>query len=169
MKKVLFPIAAALLLLSYRPAYGRERDNGYRGSVSFSNIVFVFCGVETSHGYMFDGHHYLGAGVGILTTPFTRPLAFLGSIFADYHAYWFDRKSTPTAGIKVGYMCSFPDTGNFQNLIIEPDIGWSWLLESGRGLTLTFGAFIVPEETRITETSSFPVTVIPCLRFGFEF
>ena len=43
------------------PAY---RQKGYSGSVSFTNQYLVWLGFDTSHGYMFNEHHYLGGGAG---------------------------------------------------------------------------------------------------------
>ena len=40
------------------------RSAGYRGSVTLTDQYFVIVGFDTSHGYMFNEHHYLGAGVG---------------------------------------------------------------------------------------------------------
>lgn len=164
-------IVVSLLVVS--PSFGhlhaQDRNKGYQGSVSFTDMLLLWNGLETSHGYMFNAHHYLGAGVGVLTTiPLSEPDAFIGHIFVDYHAYWFERNSSPTAGIKIGYLCSFPDKSNFQNVEIEPNIGWSWLLKSGNGLLLSLGADIVPEPI-VTENGSFPITIVPCLHFGFEF
>ena len=170
--KKLTLIFAAIFCVSYscETLYAQERNKGYQGSVSYSNMALLWNGIETSHGYMFDEHHYLGAGVGLLVViPFSKPEGVLGHIFVDYHAYWFDKKSTPTAGLKIGYMRSFPDKGNFQNVEIEPDIGWSWILKSGNALALSLGANIVPEPIHFTETESLPFTIAPCLRFGFEF
>lgn len=170
--KKLALIIVAIFFVSYscETLYAQERNKGYQGSVSYSNMAFLWNGLETSHGYMFNAHHYLGAGVGVLTTiPISKPNAFIGHIFVDYHAYWFERNSSPTAGIKIGYLCSFPDKSNLQNLEIELNIGWSWLLKSGNGLALSLGVNVVPEPVAFTENNSFPITIAPCLHFGFEF
>jgi len=171
MEKRSFIIAVLLFVsFSYYPLFAQGRNKGYRGNVLYSNMIILWNGIETSHGYMFNEHHYLGVGVGILTTvPFSKPDAFLGHVFVDYHAYWFDKKSTPLAGIKIGYLRSFPIKEDMHNVEIEPNIGWSWMLKSGNGLVLSLGANIVPEPVHITESSSFPITIAPCLHFGFEF
>ena len=171
MKKFALIVVSLLVISSsFDHLYAQSRNKGYQGSVTFTNMVLYWNGLETSHGYMFNAHHYLGAGVGLLTTfPFSKPDAFIGHIFLDYHAYWYDRNSSPTAGIKIGYLCSFPDRSALQNVEIEPNIGWSWLLKSGSGLALSLGANIIPEPVALTENSSFPITIAPCLHFGFEF
>lgn len=164
-------IFAAIIFVSYScgDLYAQERNRGYQGSVSYSNMALQWNGIETSHGYMFNEHHYLGAGAGIFVIPFSKPEGFLGHVFVDYHAYWFDKKSTPTAGLKIGYIRSFPDKDDLQNVEIEPNIGWSWILKSGNALALSSGVNIVPESIHFTETESLPFTLAPCLRFGFEF
>lgn len=40
------------------------RSAGYRGSLTLTDQYLAIIGFETSHGYMFNEHHYLGAGVG---------------------------------------------------------------------------------------------------------
>ena len=50
------------------PSY---RQKGYAGSVAVSDMFLFFAGFDTSHGYMFNEHHYLGGGVEIyVLTPF---------------------------------------------------------------------------------------------------
>lgn len=169
-KLALIIVAIFFVLYSCETLYAQERNHGYQGSVSYSNMALLWNGIETSHGYMFNEHHYLGAGVGFLAAiPFSKPEGFLGHIFVDYHAYWFDKKSTPMAGVKIGYICSFPDKGNLQNVEIEPNVGWSWILKSGNALALSLGANIIPEPIHFTENDSLPFTIAPCLCFGFEF
>ena len=58
---------------------------------------------------------------------------------------------------------------NVSALEIEPNIGWSWAIKSGQGLTLSLGAKIMTAPIRITENSSLPVSVLPNLGFAFEF
>lgn len=52
------------------------RSRGYKGSVLYTNHYFVWQGIETSHGYMFNRHHYLGAGVGAFFLPLDNVPAF---------------------------------------------------------------------------------------------
>ena len=78
------------------------RAKGYRGSVSITDQYVVWIGFDTSHGYMFNEHHYLGAGVGLFLAP-TGFFPLFGHTFIEYNAYILKRASTPTAGIKVGF------------------------------------------------------------------
>ena len=169
-KKLALIVAIYFVSYSCETLYAQERNKGYQGSISYSNMALLWNGIETSHGYMFNEHHYLGAGVGLLAAiPFSKPEGFLGHIFVDYHAYWFDKKCTPMAGVKIGYIRSFPDKGNLQNVEMEPNIGWSWILKSENALAISLGANIVPESIHFTETDSLPFTIAPCLCFVFEF
>jgi len=79
------------------PAY---RNKGYAGNVSFTDTYIILVGLDTSHGYMFNEHHYLGGGFGFYVTK-DCPIAY--HAFAEYKSFWFKKSSTPTAGVKVGY------------------------------------------------------------------
>ena len=69
------------------------RSAGYRGSLTLTDQYLAIIGFETSHGYMFNEHHYLGAGVGGFFIP-TDNLPCFGQVFADYRAYLSDKAST---------------------------------------------------------------------------
>lgn len=144
------------------------RARGYKGSVTISNMGIIWCGLDSSHGYMFNEHHYLGGGVGVMISPFGSPPAFFFHIYADYNAYWFDRKSTPAAGIRIGYVRS-SKRGNLSAFELEPSIGWSWGTKSGYGLALCLGLDIITVPVNFTESSSLPFTALPKLNFAFEF
>ena len=122
------------------------RTEGYRGSISLTNQYLAWIGVDTSHGYMFDEHHYLGAGAGLFIVPgATPPFAHL---FMEYKAYILKKNSTPVVGFKFGWMGPLNGTFN-ENL----------------GLNLTLGL----------TTFSYPVTggtafgFMPKLSIGLEF
>ena len=66
------------------------RTEGYRGSVSLTNQYLAWIGVDTSHGYMFDEHHYLGAGAGLFIVPGATPP--FAHIFMEYKAYILKKK-----------------------------------------------------------------------------
>ena len=129
------------------PAY---RHKGYAGSVSFTDQCIIIIGLDTSHGYMFDEQNYLGAGLGFYYAPggighdcppgSGRETFFMAvHVFAEYKLYWFKKRSTPTAGAKVGYGISpeYPDDSQFE---LEPYIGWDWGLKKGRGFSVALGA-----------------------------
>lgn len=171
MKKIL-PLTLALLILglSLQAQERNYRSQGYKGNAAVTYFFPFWFGMDTSHGYMFNEHHYLGGGAGFYLTGFTHNAPVLLRAFADYHAYWFKRASTPLAGIKLGYAHTVhPANENIDWWEIEPNIGWSWGLKSGYGLTLTVGAKIVTAPVQLTENSSLPVSVVPQLAFAFEF
>ena len=80
------------MLLTAAVAFGQGKDaksfrqTGYKGSVLYTNHYLVWQGVETSHGYMFNEHHYLGAGAGFMLAPIDNVPTF-GRGFVDYNAY----------------------------------------------------------------------------------
>lgn len=151
-KNVLTILLALALLLAgnTEPAEGKTsgdlpffRTSGYKGSVSLTARL-VFLGLDTSHGYMFNGHHYLGAGIGFFTAPVGEIPAF-GHLYADYKAYLLKKNSTPTAGIQAGYCIAFKDlSGNaFQKAFeLDPHIGWNWTFNHKVGLDLSVGASV---------------------------
>ncbi|MBR0532079.1 MAG: hypothetical protein IJJ96_05670 [Bacteroidales bacterium] len=164
-------IAAALAVVSFS-AMAQTRDyrgKGYKGSVSITDQLGVFVGAETSHGYMFDRHNYLGVGAGGFVFPNSSHPTFL-NIFVDYHNFLLDKASTPILGLKAGGSHSFYNNGNikFNNaVVIEPSTGWSWGLKSGNGLTLGLGAALyIPVSESMTDQKVLPM---PKLSFGFEF
>lgn len=59
-KFALIIVAIFFVLYSCETLYAQERNHGYQGSVSYSNMALLWNGIETSHGYMFNEHHYLG-------------------------------------------------------------------------------------------------------------
>jgi len=150
-----------------------HRAKGYRGSVALTDQYIVWIGFDTSHGYMFNEHHYLGAGAGFFIAP-TGFFPLFGHAFIDYNAYIFKRASTPTAGIKIGYMTFLGelDSGtslyswHAENTIeLEPNIGWSWAFNDELGMRLSLGAavFIMPQ----LEDEN--IMVMPKLAVAFEF
>lgn len=140
------------------------REKGYRGSVSFTDLELIWMGFDTSHGYMFNGHNYLGAGAGLFMAPI-YDLPMYGHLFIDYHAYFLKKRSTPSAGIKLGYCFSI--CGDYRNIFnraaeLEPNVGWSWALRNNRGLNLSVGAavFIYGKSEAVA---------LPKVSFAFEF
>lgn len=138
------------------PAY---RNKGYAGSVSFNDQMLLFLGLDTSHGYMFNEHHYLGAGIGLYVTPMVvnNTVPMTGHVYAEYKAYWLKRRSTPTAGFKMGYAMPISDSpvdpdrpcqvfvSYFKAFELEPYIGWDWGLKSGKGISVALGANVLTD------------------------
>lgn len=149
------------------PAY---RQKGYAGSVSLSQF-YLFTGLETSHGYMFNEHHYLGAGANYSICDWSWRFQLL-NLYVDYKAYVLKRRSTLTAGLKAGYplVALFDEgkvySGGASSIILDPNIGWDWGLKSGYGLTLSLG---IRTWFFIDEGEFFPVELMPFISFGFQF
>lgn len=147
------------------------REQGYKGSVSLTDHLGVFVGAETSHGFMLDNHNYLGLGVGGFVFPNADHPTFM-NVFLDYQNYLMNKASTPTLGMKAGFAHAFNYEENvgihFKNaILLEPNVGWSWGLKSGKGLSLGLGAslFLPVGEAR-TDKKVLPM---PKISFAFEF
>lgn len=191
MKKAFKILAAAALLLSLGATADAQTKNfrnpGYKGSISLTDQFYVLLGVETSHGFMLDNQNYLGLGANLSGSMLLmgdgkdfwdgRPV-ILGT-FVDYHRYMSKNPSSLVLGAKAGYiylwlngahspgvdpaMYSGKDSGGA--LFFEPNIGWSWTLRSGNGLTATLGAALYTE----SQSSGIEFLAMPKLTIGFEF
>ena len=141
------------------------RQKGYAGSVSFTNQYIVWLGLDTSHGYMFNEHHYLGGGLGFFLAPIDEVPPTLFHAFVEYKSFWRKKASTPTAGVRAGF--GFPITHiggawDFKTCgLFEPYLGWDWGLKNGKGLGLSIGASVFTQDG-YTE-------VMPKISFGFNF
>lgn len=159
--------AACTAAFSQIPSF---RERGYKGNISYTNMLIVWNGFDTSHGYMFNEHHYLGGGVGFFFVPDGLDFPTIVHFYADYHAYCFKKSSTLVAGIKIGYADSVhPTNGNINALELEPNVGWNWGLKSGYGITLSLGIYTVTVPVNFTESSSIPFSAIPRMSLAFEF
>lgn len=168
--KYLMTASAALLITvgttaqtkSEIPSY---RAKGYAGSVSFTDQYLVWMGFDTSHGYMFNEHHYLGGGAGFFLAPIDDIPPTFVHIFGEYKAYFLKKGSTPTAGIRTG-LCTAVTRQHSGNKFmyayeLEPNIGWDWGLKNGKGLNLSIGATMMMANRNIM--------AMPKLSFGFNF
>ena len=171
--KSFFVAAAALALVTFSASAQMHdyRDKAYKGSVSITDQLGVWAGLETSHGIMLDRHNYLGVGIGGFIFPNSEHPTFMNA-FLDYHNYLSNKTSTPVLGLKVGgsHCLNFDEvTGcKFKNaVLVEPSVGWSWGLKSGHGLTLGIGApMYMPVGVSRTDKKVIPM---PKISFGFEF
>lgn len=165
----LFVLAAASTAFAQTPTF---RNQGYKGSVTYTNHCIVFNGLETSHGYMFNEHHYLGGGVGAFVLTPVEELPTFMKVFVDYQAYIKDKKSTPVVGAKLGFVHSFVMARGAQSngmtfinaMNVEPGVAWSWGLKSGCGLKLGLHA-----DTYLFDYDELDIAILPKLSFGFEF
>ena len=173
LSKRFFVVTAVLAVVSFSALAQTHdyRSKGYKGSVSITDQLGVWVGAETSHGFMFDRHNYLGVGVGGFVFPNSDHPTFMNA-FIDYHNYLSNKTSTPVLGLKAGgsHCLNYEEaTGvKFKNaIVIEPSAGWSWGLKSGHGLTLGLGAALyMPVGESWTDKKVLPM---PKLTFGFEF
>ena len=173
MKKILISFLGLLMISPgvMQARTGDYRDKGYKGNVAITDQYFVFIGFDTSHGYMLNRHHYIGGGIGAFAFPNDIFPTFL-NVFADYHAYMLNRKSTPLAGIKIGlsHGLAFEKISGMtykNGVLAEPHLGWTWGLRSGYGLTLNAGATVL-FPMGVARTSRKAIT-LPKISFGFEF
>ena len=161
-------LAAVLVADAQIPAF---RAKGYKGNVSYTNQYFVWQGIETSHGYMFDSHHYLGGGAGVFLAPIDDVPPAFAYVFAEYSFYIMNRKSTPFASVRIGACQALDEKdvdGHFKfsfAAIAEPAIGWSWGLKSGKGLLLGIALSLFVSNDGFSTS----VQMMPKLSFGFEF
>ena len=169
--KLIISICAMFLIcISAHAQDGNGRSEGYRGNLAITDHLGVFIGAETSHGYMFDSHNYLGLGIGGFVLPNDSHPTYMNA-FIDYHNYLRDN-NTLVLGVKTGWSHAFnyqKDSGiNFENgILCEPNIGWSWSLNSGNGLYLGLGASLIfPLGESRTEKTVLPM---PKISFAFEF
>lgn len=172
-KHIKLIISLGFLLLIAASAYAQnsnDRSEGYRGNLAITDHLGVFIGAETSHGYMFDSHNYLGLGIGGFVLPNESHPTYMNA-FIDYHNYLRDN-NTLVLGVKAGWSHAFnyqKDSGiKFENgILCEPNIGWSWSLNSGNGLYLGLGASLIfPLGESRTEKTVLPM---PKISFAFEF
>ena len=177
MKKIVLTMALCLAMAAAcnissaknRLDNGRRlyRTAGYKGSVSFTDQLGVWVGFDTSHGYMFSPHHYLGAGVGMFAAPMDEIPSFF-HFFAEYKAYFLEKNSTPTAGIRAGYCSSLQNlAGNtFSSAFeLDPNIGWDWAFNSRLGINLTLGAAVF----MFGENGTSNVKAMPKITVGITF
>ncbi len=167
-------LAGVLIVVSFIGASAQNdyRSRGYKGSVSITDHLGVWVGAETSHGYMFNRNVYLGAGIGGYIFPNGDDNPYFGEAFLDFHSYLRNKKGTPVVGLKTGFMHGFDFEKKYgmtleNGLFIEPNVGWSWGLRSGHGLTVGLGGKVIAPlgDKRTDQKALF----MPKISVGFEF
>ena len=145
------------------------REKGYKGNVGVQGLYFYIPGITTSHGYMFNGVHYLGGGVSVAVTPSSDP-TIVPAAFLEYQAYFLKRNSTPVAGIKLQGMAELSDRTYYIAGLV-PTFGWSWGLgEGGRfGIMPYLAMGVFCDITRSRMHDSFSPLAFPLLGVVFEF
>ena len=191
--KLLRPLVAALLLaicLSAQAGTPAYREKGFKGSVGLLTGYDMFSSgynIQLSNGYMFNAHHYLGAGLGGLSLDWNHPFSFdLLELFLEYDCYFLKSSVTPTAGINVS---TFFDGQGGLIPYLQPMAGVSWGFGK-YGLTLKAGALMLfessepdpavyPHEYRVVwhdvinirydKNPKIKVTATPIIKLMFEF
>lgn len=159
------------------PAY---RQKGYAGSVSLNSQMLFILGLETSHGYMFNEHHYLGAGVGFNIFPYKVQIRHSSSliyseegsinftpIFVEYKAFLRKRSNTPVLGARAAFThVWWMYDGQIQmreTVGLEPVFGWDWKLKDSFGLNVALGVQLM---YNITNDN---FGALPRVSLGFQF
>ncbi len=140
------------------------RDPGYKGNVSVTNMGLLTLGIETSHGYMFDRSNYLGLAAGAYS--FGGRCFDLGGLFLDYTHYMRDAQNSFRIGARLGAIFDFASLLAYGATthalpLVEPNVGWNWVLRNGTGISATVGAVIARNDTQ-TE-------IAPKFTLSFEF
>lgn len=140
------------------------RDRGYKGSVSLTNMGLLTLGIETSHGYMFDRSNYLGLAAGAYS--FGGRYFDLGGLFLDYTHYMRDAQNSFRIGARVGALFDFASLLTYGATthalpLVEPNIGWNWILRNGTGISVILGAAIAQDDTQ--------TDIAPKVTLSFEF
>ena len=126
----------------------RTDVKGYRGSVEVGTIVnFRASGIPidrgafsitTSHGYQFNHHLFLGAGIGLDYHAAGGSLFM--PLFADVRANFLNRDITPFWGVKIGYA-----VGSKVSEVVNPGIyfnptfGIRFILKSDFAMNVALG------------------------------
>ena len=150
MKKI---IVLIVFIVSAVFAYS-QISKGYRGFVDlngealfqkkYSNdcdIVYSLSGFSTTHGYQFNGHFFVGAGLGVdfITYNFeSASFAIDCPLFLSGRIDWNLGKVPLFADLRVGTFVKTIRGYNNDKLFINPSVGYhcSW----GRKVSLNIGA-----------------------------
>ena len=102
-------------------------DLAYIGDVSDYNASKVE--LSTTHGYQFNNHFFVGAGVAV--NYYTDADLIAAPIYANFRANFINKKVTPFADIKSGY-----SVGDIEGAYASVGIGVSFSLKGKKGLNL---------------------------------
>ncbi len=171
MKKLLYIITAVALVVGSIDASAQVpafREKGYKGNVGIITF-FYFPGITSSHGYMFNGTHYLGAGITSLVTPSSHPEFLVGPVI-EYQAYILKRNSTPVVGVKLVGLAQLNDKVAYA-AGFSPTFGWSWGIGSNRqfGIMPYIGVSALCDITSTMRDEDFVSVIFPNLGVLFEF
>lgn len=138
-------IATIIMLVATLAAFGRQPERGYRGFIDWSNsyrqtetftglprVSSYYTGISTSHGYQFNPHLFIGAGID-----FERCSKIERDIFALYAQGRTDfkfGKFTPFADLRLGY--NFVSGGG---VYFSPSVGYRFNWGRKMGINLAAG------------------------------
>ena len=145
MKRILLFLAIISISLG---AVARQPQRGYRGFIDWDNNqtqyevwykgnhkTYFYTGVSTSHGFQFNPHFFLGAGLGVQYNKYSS--GYIVPLFIQARTDQKFGKFTPFGDLRVGF--SATDGGG---LYLSPTIGYrfNWgrkaAVNIGVGLTV---------------------------------
>ncbi len=145
-----------LFALGAFAAEAREPQQGYRGFFDFdfhyfsqktpwnANSDYLYLSLSTSHGYQFNPHLYIGAG-----------LTFAGDnmlpLYLNARTDWKFGKFTPFGDIKLGY--NFTDGGG---IFFSPSVGYRFNWGRKVGINLGVGLTVKGYNATILEVNTTP-------------
>lgn len=158
-------VVADSLSLGEQVASGRGK--GYQNSITLSGTYLgspiPITALDFSHGYRFNQYHYVGGGAALIL-PYIG--VFVPYLYTQYRVWWFPKRSTPYASLKLGYIGVINNTV-FGAPFITPDLGWEWGLTSGGGISLSLGMIGLMETDGDLEMFLFPIPILS-LTFRFQ-
>lgn len=103
-------------------------DFGYLGDVSDNNASKIQ--LSTSHGYQFNNHFFLGAGLAL--DYYTDGELASIPVFVDFRANFINKKVTPFAEVKTGY-----SMGDIQGVYFSTGIGVRFSLKGKKAVNVS--------------------------------
>lgn len=153
MKKIIFSfLLSATAILS---SNALEPVKGYRGFFELSNSLtsyptydmanekfgrdyYWYTGFSTSHGYQFNPHFFLGAGVSVEGYYEDGGLALLVPIFLQVRTDQTWGKFTPYGDLRVGYNVHTAPTGYFVSPSVGYRFNWGRKMNANVGIGLSY-------------------------------
>ena len=147
MNRLLLTVTALLCLCQVNYSQGKVKSylsrqydiTGYRGFVDFgaTTTALVNLGssdfeVYTSHGYQFNAHSFLGAGVGL------KDGCYL-PIFADYRYNILKGTIVPFVGAKAGYLFELSHGLKGIGYCFMPSVGVKLMIVNKIAINLSVG------------------------------
>lgn len=142
--------------------YDEHSNNGIK-------IVHSNCGFSTSHGYQFNPHLFIGAGISFQVYIDKLPLAFHYPVFVQLRTDWTLGKVPLYADLRVGK--SISNIAEYDIVFIIPTIGYR--LDWERRVAMNFGigaAVHAYDEYSYSNNKRQTIwRALPTVRIGIEF